>query len=180
MKKLNSHQAETLYLALKSSITPIDTLIQLIFETGCRVGEALLITPEDIKGRYVEIKPLKNSDHRTVQISENLAAKLSSLCRSNPKRLINLITETRNRASERRALTRRFQALTESLLGERLNIHRLRHTAFSRLYAATKDLLLVKDWAGHRSTKSTLVYLIDNRKDEANQAMSLILEGGSR
>lgn len=177
MKKLTEYQANTLYVALKGSINPIDTLIQLIFETGCRVGEALLIGPREIKGRYVEILPLKNSDHRTVQVSENLARKLEALCRSNPKRLINLITETRDRASERRALCRRFHALTTELLGERLNIHRLRHTAFSRLYARTKDLLLVKDWAGHRSTKSTLVYLIENRKDEANEAMSAILGG---
>jgi integrase len=175
MKRLTEDQATTLYDTLKASIDPKDILIQLSFETGCRIGETLLIRPSDVAGRYVHITPLKNSKPRQVLVSENLAAKLAHLASQSPKRLINLATETRRRASERRALCRRFGDLTQRLFGERLNAHRLRHTAFTRLYAKTKDLLLVKDYAGHKSTNSTLVYLVEDRREAANEAMSQIL-----
>ena len=45
-----------------------------------------------------------------------------------------------------------------SVLGERLKFHTLRHTFAMRVYAATRDLFLVKRNLGHRSIKSTQVY----------------------
>jgi integrase len=79
------------------------------------------------------------------------------------------------RESRRRALCRRFHRLTQSLLGRRVNLHCLRHTSFSRLYAATKDLLLVKEWAGHKSIQSTLVYMTLENLAEANKTQAAIL-----
>lgn len=46
--------------------------------------------------------------------------------------------------------------------------HRFRKTAALRLYAATKDVMLVANFLGHTSIETTQIYLQANRMDEMN------------
>lgn len=172
MKILTESEAKTLYVHLVSSTDPRDTFIQIMFETGARVSEVVTMTSEDLGGNVLTIKPLKNSKLRRVEISNNLKAKLDRL----PPRWCKAIGETVRRDSLRRSLCRYFHSLTEDLLGRRYNLHTLRHTAFSRLYVATKDLLLVKNWAGHKSINSTMAYMHADQREEANQASNTLLK----
>jgi len=48
--------------------------------------------------------------------------------------------------------------VTAETFGVPYRFHSLRHTFAMRVYARTKDLLLVKKLLGHRSINSTLVY----------------------
>lgn len=172
MKKLNEDQANKVYRFLKASIDSRDILIQCIFETGCRVSESLLLTPDSLDPNGVlRVDPLKSSKVRHLKISTNLISKYIK-CGYVVSSGAGI-----TRASQRRALCRRFHWICELVLGHRINIHALRHTAFTRLYAKTKDLLLVQEWAGHKSINSTLEYLKDHRRGEANDIMSKILEG---
>ncbi len=173
MKKLTDEQANILYEHLKFSLDPKDVIIQICFETGCRISEALALGVNSLVGNILAIDPLKNSNFRQVAITPNLQRKLESL--SDQKRYINKATETRNRDSQRRAMDRHFKALTLKLFQDPKNLHSLRHTCFTRLYNQTHDILMVRDWAGHKSLKSTLVYLEDSRKEKANEAMMEIL-----
>lgn len=171
MKKLTDDQAREVYRFLKSSIDSRDILIQCIFETGCRVSESLLLRPDSLEGSILTVQPLKSSKVRRVKISDNLLNKYKK------SDYVATLGVGITRDSQRRALCRRFHWICEELLGIRIKIHALRHTAFSRLYSSTKDLLLVQEWAGHRSINSTLEYLKEHRREEADEAMSLILEG---
>jgi len=173
MKILSEAESRTFYRVLTDSIDPRDTFLQLLFETGARVSESLTLGEDDLVGASLTIRPLKNSNPRVVTLSSGLVAKLRRLP---PGRWSRSLAETVRLDSVRRSLTRHFHQRTKTLLGRRLNLHSLRHTAFSRLYVASKDLLLVKQWAGHKSINSTLVYLRVNNQEEANRTAQDILK----
>lgn len=160
MKTLDPKESKALYAYLLGSDDPRDVLLQLLFETGARVSEGLAAAQNPPRETSLTIDPLKGSLPRVVDISENLAAKLRAL----PRPTAEVAPGT-----PRRLLTRHFHRLTKRLLGRRVNLHALRHTAFTRLYRQTKDLLLVKTWAGHRSINSTLVYLQADKQSEASR-----------
>lgn len=173
MKRLTDSEARTLNRHLLNSIDPRDVFIQLLFETGARVSETLNLGPQDLVGASLAIAPLKNSLPRQVTLSSNLQAKLRSLTKD---RWSDSFSPGSTTDSRRRVLARHFAALTKTILGRSVNLHALRHTAFSRLYAATKDLLLVKQWAGHRSVSSTMVYMRLDHAEEANRANCALLQ----
>ena len=49
--------------------------------------------------------------------------------------------------------------------------HRFRKTAALRLYAATKDVMLVANFLGHSSIETTQIYLQANRMDEIDERL---------
>lgn len=171
MKILQPKEATSLYLALRDSLDPRDTFLALLFETGARVSEALALTATDLVGVTLGVPPLKGSLPRVVTLSPLLAAKL----RHFPTRWADALGDAQAPGSHRRALCRRFHELTTLHLNRRLNLHALRHTAFTRLYLATKDLLLVKQWAGHRSINSTMVYMAADLRREADETNASLL-----
>lgn len=175
MKTLTKSESEALYSYLLASSDPRDVLLLLLFETGARVSEALALTPKNLVGATLTFDTLKNSLPREVLLSEALVRKLSALTSAKDTPWAAKAQgqgggTNRQRDTLRRTLTRYFHDLTSSFFGRRVNLHALRHTAFTRLYTETKDLLLVKAFAGHRSINSTLVYLAVEKKSEAARA----------
>lgn len=173
MKRLTDHEAKMLYTHLQRSIDPHDVFLQVLFETGARVSESLQLAATSLQGATLTIQPLKGSTTRQVALSPNLTAKLRRLP---PLGLwsVALGRPHSTRASRRRCLDRHLKA-TMTRLGLRpTNLHALRHTALSALYAETKDLMLVKAWAGHRSISSTVIYVhydAQLRADQAHQGL---------
>lgn len=172
MKMLTDTEARECYQYLLQSQDPKDVFIQVLFETGARVSESLTLAASSLSPEGLTIQPLKRSNLRTVAISDNLRAKLEELPEA---RWSKSFGETVKAASLSRSLCRHFHHLTETLLTRRVNLHALRHTAFSRLYSATRDLMLVKQWAGHKSIQSTLVYMQADQTREANQTSTQLL-----
>jgi integrase len=120
------------------------------------------------------IPGLKNSYRRKVAISQALADRLRLFTHE-----YRFAIGSGSRQSQRRVLCRHWHKLTASTIpgvGRRINLHALRHTAFSRLYSATKDLLLVKQWAGHKSVNSTMVYMHLEASGAADSATQLLLK----
>lgn len=174
MKRLTETEAKTLYQVLKDSIDPKDVIVQLIFETGCRVSEATPLGVNAIEGDYILIKGLKGSKNRRVKLSPNLLSKLRRLDRK--PTFMRHTSKTRNLDSARVIISRRFHALCLDHLGTRYNIHTLRHTAISRLYVATKDIIMTQAWAGHRSANSTAAYINLENEEKANDIMTAMLD----
>ncbi len=175
MKYLSEPEAHDLYKYLLTSIHPQDILLQVLFETGARISESLTLGPHSLSHDLLAIEPLKGSLPRNVPLSPNLTSKLNHL--SNKRLYIHAATETRRPDSQRRALHRRLKTVSLQVLGHPVNPHALRHTAFNRLYVATKDLILVQKWAGHRSINSTAAYMHEDLRTQANEVMSNILLG---
>lgn len=177
MKLLTTAEAKTLYGYLKSSIDPKDVFLQILFETGARVSESLTLSATHLVGYSLGIDPLKGSGPRKVTVSPNLAAKLAHLPADRWARSLSPAGGTPpTNASLKRGLCRHFHALSQRLLHRRVNLHTLRHTAFMRLYLATKDLLLVKQWAGHRSIGSTMAYMHEDRGAMADATANSLLK----
>lgn len=177
MKALTKEEAAVLYRHLTASTCPLDVAIQTLFETGARVSECLALWGGSLTQDLLDIVPLKGSLPRRVVVSPNLAAKLRSpavMLASAPwgETLFPGVA----RASWRRLLCRYYHQLTLRLLGRRRHLHGLRHTAFSRVYAATQDLLLTKSWAGHVAIGSTVVYMEAVSQDRGSAINLLALK----
>lgn len=178
MKTLTPAEAGRLYTYLLQSTDPKDVALLLLFETGARVSEALALVGGSLSGECLEISPLKGSLPRRILVSRELEAKLRTqapLSATAPWG--EILFPGAAKASWRRLLCRHYHLLTQRLLGRRRNLHGLRHTAFSRVYAATKDLLLTKAWAGHVAIGSTVVYMEAVAQDRGSEVNLTALKG---
>lgn len=171
MKYLSETEIDTLYNYVSESTNIKDIFLQILIETGCRISESLMLTQSSLTHEGVKIKPLKNSNPREVALSPKLLKKLRNIETPVFRRTLG----PGSRASHQRAMCRHMHEVSMKLLGRRINLHALRHTAFSRLYVATKDILLVKQWAGHKSIDSTLVYVHLEKTKEADAAYQNLL-----
>jgi integrase len=174
MKRLTTKAAHKLYSYLRDSIDPKDTILQLIFETASRVTESTELRPEDLTGSQIHIRSLKGSEPRDVLLSDNLTRKLERMM--DKEKFSHYISKSKNPETLRRILTRHLHKLTQFLLGERINLHCLRHTTISILYQETKDIVLVQAWSGHRSINSTRQYVHLDNKQKANQTLAKVWE----
>jgi integrase len=175
MKRLTESEAKRLYVALKNSLDPKDIILQILFETGARIGEVTSLGAKSLEYDRLKIKALKNSHNRSPKISDNLRVKLSRM--TEKPTYVAYVTSSENRDTQRRLMTRHFHQVSERLLGRRYNIHALRHTAISRLYEASRDIVATQAWAGHKSGNSTLAYIALERQGLAEKTMSEILGG---
>lgn len=171
MKQLTQAESDILYSWLKASTSPKDIALQVLFETGARVSEALTLVGGSLSGELLEVAPLKGSLPRRVRVSSNLAAKLRDpVSGFGALPWGETLFPGAAKASWRRLLCRHYHLLTEALLGRRRHLHGLRHTAFARVYKSTGDLLLTKSWAGHVSIASTVVYMEAVAQDKGSDA----------
>jgi integrase len=133
-------------------------LLQLLKETGIRIGEAGKIRwiDFDAQRRTIRIQPEKGSNPRMPNVSEKLAGILSALPRKgehifhrNTDMLRNIFDVQRARASAKLNNPRLKQ----------ITFHTLRHWKGTMEYHKTKDPWHVKRVLGHRSLRSTEVYI---------------------
>jgi len=136
------------------------TLLQLLYETGIRIGEASLLqwTDIDFKAKQIRINlPEKGSNSRTLEISDTLIAMLNAL----PKRQDNNLFNPRVRTLQTN-FDRQRNKLAKQLQNPRLkqiHFHTLRHLkATSEYYKTGGDILRVKYILGHKRLDTTGKY----------------------
>jgi len=136
----------------------LSALLQLIKETGVRIGEACRIRwiDLDLEQKTLRIQAEKNSKPRIFHISDKLIAMLNMLPKkserifpNNPQSLQNQFRNVRKRIAIK---------LNNPRLIE-IHFHTIRHWRATILYHQTKDILHVKEFLGHRSLDSTLTYI---------------------
>ncbi len=141
------------------------TMLQLLKETGMRVGEAWNLRWKDIdyEKNSVNILPEKNSDARQLKISSRLAAMLNNLPRKpelvfrNPD-----VSPIESIEHFRRNFIKRRKQIAQNLQNPRINaikFHTLRHFRGTMEYQRTKDILYVKALLGHKSILNTMRYM---------------------
>ena len=136
----------------------IAALLQLLKETGARVGEAAKLkwTDFDVERRTVRISPEKGSNPRIFHISAKLAGMLNSLPRKS-----EYIFNPNTKALRESFLKQRKRAAAK-LNNPRLNqitFHTIRHWKGTIEYHKTKDPWHVKKILGHKSLQSTEIYI---------------------
>lgn len=147
----------------------VSTMLQLLKETGARLGEGLRINWIDIDQRNSTIvinEPEKGSNPRMFKVSTNLIAMLNRLPKTNDKVFANARVTTFESNFRRQRKTLAAKLNNPRLL--KIHFHTLRHWKATTEYARTKDLLHVQAMLGHRAIQNTMLYtqLIPTLKNE--------------
>jgi len=154
------------------------TILQLIKETGMRVGEArrLIWTDLDLENNTIRVNsPEKGSNPRIFKISSKLIAMLNALPKTSDK-----LFQT-SESSLRVNFMRQRRTIAEKLQNPRLiqiTFHTLRHWKATMEYHRTRDILYVKQLLGHKSIENTMRYtqLINFESEEYNSAVAKTLD----
>jgi len=137
----------------------LSTLLQMLKETGMRVGEARRIQWIDIdfQRRIIMLNaPEKHGNPRIFNISQTLADMLNTLQRKSQR----IFGDSPNalKASffhKRKTLAAKLQ--NPRLL--RISFHTFRHWKATVEYHRTKDILYVKKLLGHKKIENTEIYI---------------------
>jgi integrase len=169
------------------------TFLQLLKETGMRLGEAWNLRWNDIDfaAAAITITPEKGSRPRRARISSQLAQMLQRRRHSCEYVFRDLrFDPLKSMEHFQRNFCERRRRLAERQQNPRLNritFRTLRHFKATMEYHRTKDILHVMQLLGHKSIKNTLVYthLVDFGGDEfvckvaknVNEAQVLVERG---
>ncbi len=137
----------------------VATLLQILKETGARIGEAARLkwVDFDVERRTLCISsPEKNSEPRIFHISEKLAGMLNSLPRKG-EYIFNPNVKALRTAFEKQRGKAAAKLNNPRLL--RITFHTLRHWKGTMEYHKTKDPWHVKKVLGHKRLQSTEVYI---------------------
>lgn len=156
----------------------IATILQLLKETGMRIGEARSLEWVNIdleRGIITLNNPEKNSKPRMFKISSKLTAMLNALQKAKEGPFKSNMTNLyRDFEIQRRNVANKLQNPRIN----RITFHTLRHWKATMEYSKTKDILYVMQLLGHRNIKNTLVYtqLVNFESDEYHFATASTIE----
>jgi len=155
----------------------ISTFLQVLKETGGRLGEIARIRWEDIdfKRKVISINyPEKGSDPRQVKVSSKLLAMLDNIPRKRKTVFANKLQMSNQFYKQRKRLIRKLE---NPNLG-RIGFHSFRHWHGTMLYHKTKNLVYVQERLGHRNIKNTRLYvkLVCFEGDEYHSATAKTVE----
>jgi len=141
----------------------VATLLQLLRETGARVGEALRLkwTDIDFEKQIIFLnEPEKGSDPRIFNKSD-LSPKLMNMLNSLP-RINERVFGGKTRNSLKNTFSRVRARLANKLQNPRLlevHFHTLRHWALTMYQHKVHDIVLTAKFAGHRNINNTMKYM---------------------
>jgi integrase len=148
------------------------TLLQLLKETGMRIGEALKLkwTYIDTEKKIVRVDPEKGSNPRILKLSDKLLGRLDSLRKEN-EMVFGKSTQNSFQVCFYLARRRAAKKLQNPRLLE-IHFHTLRHWKGTMEYHRTQSMKHVKILLGHKSILNTDLYvhleesLFDSTQDE--------------
>jgi len=155
------------------------TMLQLLKETGMRIGEAYRLTWADVDLEHNTVTvnaPEKAGNPRMLKISNKLASMLNAL----PKKGQKVFEGTCYNSLECNFYNVRKRAATRLKNPRLLNIHfhTFRHWKATMEYHRTKDILHLMKILGHKQIQNTLLYtqLITFESDEYHVKVAKTLE----
>jgi len=134
--------------------------LQLLKETGMRRGEAagLKWVNVDLQRKTVTLNtPEKRGNSRIFSISDKLVNMLATLPKTN-----EYVFGSNSKISRASVFYKLRKKAARKLCNPRLlkvGFHTFRHWKATMLYHQTKDIVLVKEFLGHRSLDTTLLYI---------------------
>jgi integrase/recombinase XerD len=135
------------------------TVLQLLKETGMRIGELTQLKWIDIDNerKTVNVTPEKHSNPRVLPISDKLIAMINRLPRNHKENVFqpkkHMIREYY--CTQRKGIAERLQ--NQRLL--KISFHTFRHWKGTMEYHKTLDIIHVKKVLGHKTTRSTEIYI---------------------
>jgi len=135
-------------------------LLQMLKETGARLGEALELkwTDIDFERKVVRIEPEKGSNPRIFKISDKLLGMINGLPKNSQRIFGGKVKKKVFIESLRKARKKSAAKLQNPRLLQ-IHYHTLRHWVGTMEYHKTKDPWHVKRVLGHKSLQSTEIYI---------------------
>jgi integrase len=127
---------------------------------GLRCAEICGLTVGDLDdGRgAIHVDTLKHGVPRDVDLKPRITSWLAQLAKGKATSA-PLFTTGRGRPLHPNQFSRAWRRLSMRWLGRTVKFHSLRHTAAQRLWIATKDMWKVREFLGHKSLTSTMIYV---------------------
>lgn len=144
-------------------------LMQTMFYTGMRIGEATSLTFEDINFRdnYITVRKRKSRYDRKIPISIKLRLILNDYL-DNYREVLEsesdlvFVLENGTANKEFKLNTMLKLAAQKAGLNENISSHVMRHSFASNLIAKGVDIVKIKKLLGHEQIKTTNIYLHTN------------------
>jgi len=176
---------QELNLLIANTSKNVSAVLQLLKETGARIGEILKLkwTDIDFERKNVRITPEKGSLPRILPISD-LA--ISMIKRLKPREDGKLFGRRQNLST---AFYKQRKRLAYKLQNPRLlqiSFHTFRHWKGTIEYHKTRDILYTQRLLGHRNIQNTLIYvnieqaLFQNTNEEFHVATARTVEEACR
>ncbi|MGB9637289.1 MAG: tyrosine-type recombinase/integrase [Microgenomates group bacterium] len=147
----------------------ISAIVELMLQTGMKIGEISNLTLKDIKNDEIDIRPFESRPGRIVPLNKSAKEALQRYLAERPKCKTNFLFVTR---TGKPLLVRNIRATVEKYLQEvgikNVKLTDLRHTwAYYRLLAGT-PITTVAKIAGHKRLTTTEKYLrlIEEKKEK--------------
>lgn len=137
------------------------TFLMLLYSTGLRVSEGLNLLPSDIdsKRMVVRVRNGKGRKDRCVPLSPTLLNELRRYWKATRPQTWLFESERGRRVSSRAVQSWCMVGRCRAVLRKRITPHVLRHCFATHLLEAGADLKTIQVLLGHRSIRSTSVYL---------------------
>jgi integrase len=144
-------------------------LLQLLKETGVRIGEASRLgwIDVDLGNGTIRVTPEKGSNPRMFRMSNKLRAMLIQLQRTAQSDKV-FPKSIRNQRRIFQRQRKKVAAKLHNLRIDKITFHTFRHFKATMEYHKTKDILHVMKVLGHRNINNTLIYtqLVDFQDDD--------------
>jgi integrase/recombinase XerC len=160
-KALHPDEQERLLAVLAAATGPEAArdrmLVELLLQTGIRIGSALALDVSDIDFAHGEItmRTTKNNRPSTAVLPAAVAEKLKGFLAA---RTQGPVFQAGDRRISMRHAQRRVAAWLKAAGVTGKCVHAFRHTFATRIYSATGDLQLTQIALGHASIASTVIY----------------------
>lgn len=143
-----------------------NTIIILFLHTGIRLSSLENLNINDIDFNKSEAKIIvKGNKEQMIYIDKFTMNILQEYLETRNDDNIALFTTSKGNRLKKRSIEHICQKAFKLInLGDRgYSTHTLRHTAATIMYKNTKDILLVKEFLGHKSINTTMIYSkVDN------------------
>lgn len=134
---------------------------------GLRAGEVAAARQGDLVGNTLAVRTLKRGQRRRLILAPQLADELRTHAPPWHRDTHKPLLPTSRGKPIPPSQPGKWMAWIADRLGIDRRFHDLRHTAAARLYARTKDPLAIMRLLGHRSLRSTHVYLLSSIPTDA-------------
>jgi site-specific recombinase XerD len=168
--------------------------LRLIYHCGLRVGEAVSIAPTDIHGREnpprVHIKNAKGGKDRYVPIAAGMVQELRHWWRTHQNRHWLFPAQQKGSSAASAQSCMRVSSVQEAFalarqesgIHPKATVHTLRHCYATHLLEAGVNIRQLRDYLGHSSLDTTLIYthltaLSEGRTQATLQALYQTLRG---
>jgi integrase/recombinase XerD len=136
-------------------------MISMLFGSGLRISELVRLRVRDLDfgALTVRIVNAKQNKDRITVFSDALAEDLKSLVRGRDGSGYLFVTQNGTPYTRRTVQAIFANALRESGIQKKASCHTLRHSFATTLLGNGIDIRSIKDLLGHRSVKTTMIYL---------------------